>query len=212
MLPPVLLASQSLRPGETGRPAAHDHDAIWSGAGSARPMDRCVLSLRAHEDPAVAPFDGPACERAQGGGAQGLSGPQVEAGVMPGTPKRVADHETLGKRSVVVGAMRVEREDLRSAPHQEDLLASDAADPHSALGEPGLRNPLRQIRGVGKRFILGHSLLPSDRIHPGHSGSPAPTVFQSFCGGVHGSRRDSSSFPPRERRLRRAGERAETDA
>jgi hypothetical protein len=60
----------------------------------------------------------PGTPRAQGWRFEGLSRAQIETGVMPGAPHRVVDHETVGKRAMIVRAMRPDRENVMSPPHQ----------------------------------------------------------------------------------------------
>ena len=54
----------------------------------------------------------------QGRRRQGLSRAQIETGVMPGAAHRVVDDQTVGKRSMIVRAMRPDRENVVSPPHQ----------------------------------------------------------------------------------------------
>ena len=63
-------------------------------------------------------FDRPGLDRAQGRRAQCLSGAQTEAGVMPGAAHRVVDDQTVDKRSMIVRAMRPDRENVVPPPHQ----------------------------------------------------------------------------------------------
>src|SRR5262249_8543290 len=90
---------------------------------------------------------------------QGLAGAQVEAGVMPGAPHRVADQESLGERPVVVRAMRPDREHVRALPGKHDLLVADVAEQHAAVGELRFRDALRQIGTACFGLLLGHGRL-----------------------------------------------------
>ena len=67
---------------------------------------------------------------------------------MPGATHGLADDETFGERPVIVRASGADREDLRAAAHQQNLLVADMAEQLSAIGEFGERNALRQI-GAG---------------------------------------------------------------
>ena len=72
---------------------------------------------------------------------------------MPGTAHGVADHEALGERTVVVRAMGADREQLRAAPHQQDLVVADMTEQLSAVGEVCSRQCPAPDRG--RRIWLG---------------------------------------------------------
>ena len=73
---------------------------------------------------------------------------------MPWATHRLADDQTLGKWSVVVGAVRRDGEDLLSHPHQENRLPVSMPDQHLAIGQALERNALGQdpVRSVWSRL------------------------------------------------------------
>jgi len=108
-------------------------------------------------------FDRPARDGAQGRGVQSLPGAQIETRVMPRTPHRVSDHEAIGKRTVIVGAMGADREDFRSAAHQKNFFVAYPTDEFAAIGKLGKRYALHEIRTGGLRLVFGHVPLLSAR-------------------------------------------------
>ena len=157
----VLLAPQPLGGGKAGRTAADDDDFLGRFARRFAAQLRCrLVALLSHEDLAVALLDRPAGDRAQGRSAQGFARAQVEAGVMPGTAHGVADHEPVDERTVVMRAIGPDREHLRPAAHQQNLLVADMADQLAAIGKRAERNALRQIGAAGLGLVLSHSLSP----------------------------------------------------
>jgi hypothetical protein len=75
-------------------------------------------TLLAYPNLSVALLDRPAGNRAQRWRCESLSSAQIEAGVMPRTSHRIADHKSFGKRPMIVRAMRPDRENVLSPPHQ----------------------------------------------------------------------------------------------
>src|ERR1700733_13893033 len=84
--------------GEPSGPAANDNDlfgrtacnfAAWFWVRS--------FTLLAYPNLSVALFDRPARNRAQRWRCESLSSAQIETGVMPRTPHRIADHEAVNK-------------------------------------------------------------------------------------------------------------------
>src|SRR5258708_21522864 len=107
----VSLATQFLGRREACRPAAHDDDLGWR---SRRHRTRCSvgfqqLLLLRHEDSVVAPLDLPSFHLTDCRSVQGLSGPQAEPGVMPGTPHGVSDHQPIRGRTAVMGTAGADR-------------------------------------------------------------------------------------------------------
>ena len=74
---------------------------------------------------------------------------------MPGTAHGVADHEAVDERTVVMRAMRADREKLLAAPHQQDLVPADMTDKLSAVRDIVLWKSTLQIRDARRRLV-GH--------------------------------------------------------
>ncbi len=149
----VAVAPQHLGGGKTGRAAADDDDAL-------RRVRRRLLRLRRvallhDEDAALALLDLPDRQRRQRRRAHGLAGAQIETGVMPGAADVVAGHEPVGKRAVIVAAMRVDREDLGARAHHQHVGLADMAEQHVVL-EIVRRNAEREIGTSGRVLIVGH--------------------------------------------------------
>ena len=69
------------------------------------------------------------------------------------------DHEPVAERTVVMRALGADREYLRPAAHQQNLLVAGMTDQLAAIGKLGERNALRQIRAAGARLFLRHVFL-----------------------------------------------------
>jgi hypothetical protein len=132
----IALPPQHFGRGEAGGSASDDDDLFGRVARSFAARFRLRLfRLPAHPDLAVALLDCPARDRAQRRRFDGLTRAQIETGVMPGTPNRVADHKTVGKWTVIVGAMRCDRENVVSLPYQQDVSSAHVTDKHFAIGK-----------------------------------------------------------------------------
>ena len=82
----------------------------WFNSQKATPRTPFLETLLAYPNLSVALLDRPARNRAQRWRCESLSSAQIEAGVMPRTPHRIADHKSFGKRPMIVRAMRHDRE------------------------------------------------------------------------------------------------------
>ena len=103
-------------------------------------------------------FDLPDRERAQRWRTGRLAGAQIETGVMPGAADAVPDDQPLRQRSVVMAAMRVDREDLALRTHQQDTLVADM--PQQGLGgEVVGGHTFCKIRPRRGRLFVSHVLL-----------------------------------------------------
>jgi hypothetical protein len=89
----------------------------------------------AHKEFAVPLLDCPAWDGTERRRTKRLPGAQVKAGVMPGTTHRVANYESIGKRTVVMSAVRTDRESVAPATHQENLFAVNMALNQGTIGE-----------------------------------------------------------------------------
>jgi hypothetical protein len=104
---------------EPSGPAANDDDLFGRTACNfAAWLWLRLFTLLAYPNLSVALLDRPARNRAQRWRCESLSGAQIKTGVMPGTPHRIADHQTVNKRPMIVRAMRPDRENVLSPPHQ----------------------------------------------------------------------------------------------
>src|SRR5437667_239667 len=79
---------------------------------------------------------------------------------MPGAAHGVADYDAIGERTVIMRAMGADREQLRPATHQENLVIAGMTDELAAIGKLRERNALHQIRTGGLSLLLSHSFHP----------------------------------------------------
>ena len=149
----VAVTPQHLGRGKAGRAAADDDDALRR-IGRRLLRLRRVLLLR-DEDAALTLLDLPARQRRQRRRAHRLAGAQIETGVMPGAADVVAGHEPIGERTVIMAAMRIDREDLGARAHQQHLLLADMAKQHVVLEIVG-RDAEREIGTSGRVLVVGH--------------------------------------------------------
>src|SRR5271154_2567974 len=78
---------------------------------------------------------------------------------MPRTAHRLIDDEPVEERSMVVGAVSPDRENVGPLAHNEHLLVPDVADPLAPVGEIREGNSLRQIGPDGSVAIFSHTAL-----------------------------------------------------
>jgi hypothetical protein len=91
---------------------------------------------------------------------QRFSGPEIETGVMPGTSHRIVDNEALRERTIVVGALSADRENVSAAAHEQNRVLSDMADELGAVWQFAGGNSQRQIGAHWLRLLFSHSVLP----------------------------------------------------
>ena len=113
------------------------------------------------EDALAVLLDLPDRERIKSRSACRLSGAQIEAGVMPGAADALADHQSLGQRSMIMAAMRVDGEDVRPRAHQQNVFLADMAE-QGLAGEFGQLDAQRQIRSGRCSLFISHVLLPRE--------------------------------------------------
>ncbi len=146
--PLIALAPQGFGRRIARCPAADDHHRLRKHRRGRPGRFRFGLG-RAHEGLAVALFDGPALQVVQRRRADGLAGPQAEAGVVPRAAHRVADQQALGQGAAVVGAVRRHREQLLALAHEQHGFAVHLALQHGPVGEIGQGHALGEI-GPGR--------------------------------------------------------------
>src|ERR1700760_2321017 len=79
---------------------------------------------------------------------------------MPGTAHAVSHHKALGKRPVIMAAMRVDGKNLGAGAREQYLVVADMAEQHVVL-EIVRADTLRQIRTCGRTLLFGHvDVLP----------------------------------------------------
>ena len=120
-----------------------------------------LLPLFAHRDLPVALLDVPACYWAERRRPERLSRAQIETGVVPGATHRVANHETLGERPLIMGTLGTDCEHLPAAAHQQNLLVAGMTEEHSAIGELIESDALGKVWTGELLFFLHHRGLPS---------------------------------------------------
>ena len=87
-----------------------------------------------------------------------LAGPHIEAGMVPWAADDLAIDKTFGERSVVMAAMGIEGEDVRSRSNQDDLLLADMAQQGGA-GEFRQGDALGEVGSGRSRLLIGHDFL-----------------------------------------------------
>ena len=120
-----------------------------------------LSALLADKDLAVALFDAPRVDWTERRGAQGFAGAKIEAGVMPGTSHRIVDNEALRERTIVVGALSADRENVSAAAHEQNRVLSDMADQLAAVWQFGGREFPAPDRG--RPVAACSSAIPSSR-------------------------------------------------
>jgi hypothetical protein len=81
--------------------------------------------------------------------------------VMPRAPHRIVDNEALRERTIVVGALSADRENVSAAAHKQNRVLSDMADELAAVWQFGESNSLRQVRTNRCGLFCSHSVLPA---------------------------------------------------
>ena len=176
-----LLPPECLGRGKSRRAPADDHDPAGRIDGPPDPRLR-LLALSPDEDALTLVLDMPDGERAQCRCARSFTATQIETGVMPRAADTFADHQPLGERPVIMSAMCIDRENLGSGAHQQDILIADVA-------EQGFGGEVRQDDTLGKIWPGGRSLLFSHIVSP--NVPAARTLYQVAV--PRNSRRISSS-------------------
>lgn len=147
--------------GESGRAAADDDDLSRLGGRIVTGLRFWPFALAAHRDHPIALLDVPARYWAKRRRPEGLSRAQIETGVVPGATHRVANHETLGERPLIMGTLGTDCEHLPAAAHQQNLLVARMTDEHSAIGELIESDALGKVWTGELLFFLHHRDLPS---------------------------------------------------
>ena len=165
---------QHIGRGKPGCAAAHDHHSTGSIGSHFFPRGR-LFTLSPNENPLALSFYLPHRERIQGRRARRFTSAQIEARVMPGAANAVADHEALSERAVVMAAMRVDGENLRTGPHQNDILIADVPQ-QGVGGELAQCDALDEIRASG-RLLFSHDPSPPPSSHQ-RATSCEPNLYQ----------------------------------
>ena len=181
----VALAPQHLRGREARRAAADDDDLIrrWRCTVRRRRLRHLALVAERRSCP-VARSTSPARQRIQRRRAQRLAGAQAEAGVVPGAAHGVADHQPFGERAAVVGAGRLDREDLAAGLHQQHVFLADMAEQFAVL-----ERSERHAPGSGRARLAScprswRCLLEPSRINRPNWPAPAAPGVSTHCRGT----------------------------
>jgi hypothetical protein len=145
------LPSQHLGCGKSGSPAADDHHTLGLCARAFPRAGRAPvggLDLLPHEQHAVALLHAPAGHRVERGRGDRLARAQTEAGVVPRAPHRVADDQTLAKRTAVVRACRADCEKFVAPACEEHGLLAHMPAHHAAITEMVERDAAREVRSL----------------------------------------------------------------
>ena len=107
----------------------------------------------------VALLDLPTRDRVECRSPQRLSCAQAEAGVVPWAADGIRDEYTLSKRTVVMGTLRPDREQLPTAARNQHCFAAGLSQDHAALGEICYRDPLAEVGSGEFRMLFAHDCL-----------------------------------------------------
>ncbi len=112
---------------------------------------------------AVALLDAPATDRIERRRPQRRSGPQAEAGVVPGTADRVLDQHPVAQWTMIMSALGADREQLLAAPRQQHRFARGMTQQHAAVGNVREGHTEHQVGPVELFMLFAHRLrLPGD--------------------------------------------------
>jgi hypothetical protein len=127
-------AAQHVRRSKSRGATTDDDDrARPAGDASGRSLTIRVGDFLAHEHHVADTIDLPPRDRVQRGRPHRFTGPQAETGVMPRTPHRIADDESVFERAVIVRAVRADRKALLTSPNDDDLVVSNVAGHNGAV-------------------------------------------------------------------------------
>ena len=156
----IALPPQHLGRGVSRCTAADDDDRLRAGTRyRPRPAFR-RFELFADIDFSVLLFDPPARDRVQRRRAQCLSGAEAETGVVPGATDGIRYQHPVGERTVVMGALRADREERSTASCQHHRLPCDLPQDHPAFGEILERDSAGK---VGSQFLFSIRFGPQGR-------------------------------------------------
>ena len=79
--------------------------------------------------------------------------------MVPGTPHGLVNDKPVEERSMVMGAVSPDRENVGPSAHNEHLLVPNVADQLAPVGELGEGNSLRQIGADRSVAIFSHIAL-----------------------------------------------------
>jgi hypothetical protein len=79
----------------------------------------------------------------------------AEAGVVPWTPYRVADNQSVDKRTVIVRAMSANGKELVAGASKYHVFAAGRPEHHASIRKSADRNALAEI-GQGHFFGISH--------------------------------------------------------
>ncbi len=164
----VALAPQHLGRRVSRGTAADDDDQFRLRTRGRPRRPPCRFQLFADINHAVPLLDPPARDGVECGRPQGLAGAQGEAGVVPRAANGIGDEHPLDERTVVMAALRADREERSTVACQHHRLARDLAQDHAAVGEFGTRDPLGKVGSVELLFLSTHRclLMPAKPRHP----------------------------------------------
>jgi hypothetical protein len=107
---------------------------------------------------------------------------------MPRTPDGAVNDKPVRERSVVVAAVRIDRENLGTFADQQNLPVSDMADQLAILENAGI-DTLRQVRSTRRSLLLSHLFdppsfrRPSDALAQADRRNPGRTVSHQRVNG-----------------------------
>src|SRR5690606_21837035 len=137
-----------------------DHGVVRIVTGRLTMRNDVVLPLAGDHWSYVLRLNIPARQVGQRGRPERLAGAEAECGVVPGTPDRLANDETLGERPPVVRAASTDGRERAAAPREQDWLAAGVTEQSTALRNRAGIDAHRQVRPRQRGAISSHFTLP----------------------------------------------------
>jgi len=116
----------------------------WSGS----------RQLLTNEHGVALAFRAPARKGIEGWRPEGITGGEIEAGVMEWTSNRLSNQDAFGERSAVMRALCAHSEELFGAMNQQHIVVADATGKNLSLRNRFHRDALCQINGVAVAHIV----------------------------------------------------------
>jgi hypothetical protein len=85
-------------------------------------------------------LDRPASKRAEGGRSHRFADAKIETSMMPGTPNRTINYQSIDERAMVVSTVRSNCEEIIAVPNQQHGVFADMTQKLLSVGEFAFRN------------------------------------------------------------------------
>src|SRR5215468_11514996 len=102
----------------------------------------------------------PALDPIERRGSQGFTRAQTETRMMPRATHFVANYQALGKRAVVVRAVRAYGKELRAASYEQDFFVPRHSQEVAAVWNAGNGNSISKVRLFGIHVLCLITISP----------------------------------------------------